>query len=179
MDLYQLINFASPGIFGTAETFRKKYSKFIEIGNNVDASIEERRGKAMVCHEIYQNSSAVIHRRNIEIIKEDLPKKEEFIVKCCLQDFQVQLYKAFLRALPTEKRSELSANHQLNRICCHPNVVGNYLRGKSNDTEDLSWYDNSIKKFKEKIVRNDVDHGSKVKLLIEVIRQCEELGEKL
>uniref|UniRef100_A0AC34FZQ7 Uncharacterized protein n=1 Tax=Panagrolaimus sp. ES5 TaxID=591445 RepID=A0AC34FZQ7_9BILA len=143
-----------------------------------DATDYEQRVKAQACKEIHQKSASVIHRRTVKILGDDLPQKKEYIIKGCLQENQVELYKTFLENYAKEiRRSE----HQLTRICAHANVVDSFIRQqKYNGRDDeFAWYEEWRTKFQGKIQKHDYEAGTKLHLVLEIIRQCEDDFSKI
>jgi SNF2 family DNA or RNA helicase len=136
-DLWSIMEFANPGLLGTAEQFKDRFARPIERGNEgADAAAERLR----------QATSAFVLRRvktDPNIIS-DLPDKVEMPVVCNLTSEQASLYQAevdrMLAAVQASKEGiakkgiVLAGLTRLKQICDHPALFlkdGSRLPGRS------------------------------------------------
>jgi len=136
-DLWSIMEFANPGLLGTAEQFKDRFARPIERGNEgADAAAERLR----------QATSAFVLRRvktDPNIIS-DLPDKVEMKVVCNLTREQASLYQAtvdeMLAAIQGSKEGiakkglVLAMLTRLKQICDHPALFlkdGSRLPGRS------------------------------------------------
>ena len=136
-DLWSIMEFANPGLLGTAEQFKDRFARPIERGNEgADAAAERLR----------QATSAFVLRRvktDPNIIT-DLPDKVEMPVVCNLTSEQASLYQAevdrMLAAVQASKEGiakkgiVLAGLTRLKQICDHPALFlkdGSRLPGRS------------------------------------------------
>ena len=136
-DLWSIMEFANPGLLGTAEQFKDRFARPIERGNEgADAAAERLR----------QATSAFVLRRvktDPNIIS-DLPDKVEMPVVCNLTSEQASLYQAevdrMLAAVQGSKEGiakkgiVLAGLTRLKQICDHPALFlkdGSRLPGRS------------------------------------------------
>ncbi len=124
-ELHAVLDFANPGLFGSAERFKERYSVPIERNASVRATSELRR----------LTSPFVLRRtKNDPAIALDLPRKQEMTVLCNLTAEQAGLYQAvvddLLRRMERirdgshstieRKGTVLAALTRLKQICNHP-----------------------------------------------------------
>lgn len=136
-DLWSIMEFANPGLLGSAEQFKDRFARPIERGNEgADAAAERLR----------QATSAFVLRRvktDPNIIS-DLPDKVEMPVVCNLTSEQASLYQAevdrMLAAVQSAKDGigkkgiVLAGLTRLKQICDHPALFlkdGSRLHGRS------------------------------------------------
>ena len=136
-DLWSIMEFANPGLLGSAEQFKDRFARPIERGNEgADAAAERLR----------QATSAFVLRRvkTDPSIISDLPDKVEMPVVCNLTSEQASLYQAevdrMLAAVRAAKEGigkkgiVLAGLTRLKQICDHPALFlkdGSRLHGRS------------------------------------------------
>ena len=136
-DLWSIMEFANPGLLGSAEQFKDRFARPIERGNEgADAAAERLR----------QATSAFVLRRvkTDPSIISDLPDKVEMPVVCNLTSEQASLYQAevdrMLAAVQAAKEGigkkgiVLAGLTRLKQICDHPALFlkdGSRLHGRS------------------------------------------------
>jgi SNF2 family DNA or RNA helicase len=136
-DLWSIMEFANPGLLGSAEQFKDRFARPIERGNEGADAAAERLRRA---------TSAFVLRRvktDPNIIS-DLPDKVEMPVVCNLTSEQASLYQAevdrMLAAVQSAKDSigkkgvVLAGLTRLKQICDHPALFlkdGSRLPGRS------------------------------------------------
>jgi non-specific serine/threonine protein kinase len=132
-DLHSLLDFANPGLFGTAEQFKERYSVAIERNASERATaLLRRRTEPFVLRRVKTDPA----------IASELPRKQEMTVLCNLTVEQAALYRAVVTRLlqrikgfgytrDLERRgSVLAALTRLKQICDHPALfTGEGARG--------------------------------------------------
>ncbi|XP_064032835.1 DNA excision repair protein ERCC-6-like 2 [Pogoniulus pusillus] len=95
-ELWCVMDWAVPGLLGSREHFKKKFSDPVEHGQRHTATKRELATcrKAMV--KLARKMSGSFLRRTKDFISDQLPKKEDRIVYCLLTDFQRAVYQAVL-----------------------------------------------------------------------------------
>jgi len=124
-ELHSVLDFANPGLFGSAERFKERYSVPIERNSSPFATAELRR----------RTRPFVLRRtKGDPAIALDLPRKQEMTVLCNLTAEQAGLYQAVvddllrrMARLPDGDRGRierkglvLAALTRLKQICNHP-----------------------------------------------------------
>ena len=136
-DLWSIMEFANPGLLGTAEQFKDRFARPIERGNEGAQAAAERLRQA--------TSSFILRRVKTDPnIISDLPDKVEMKVVCNLTREQASLYQAtvdeMLAAIQGSKEGiakkglVLAMLTRLKQICDHPALFlkdGSRLPGRS------------------------------------------------
>ncbi|MEY9964340.1 superfamily II DNA or RNA helicase [Streptacidiphilus sp. MAP12-16] len=124
-ELHSVLDFANPGLFGSAERFKERYSVPIERNASERATAELRR----------RTRPFVLRRSKSDpVVAADLPRKQEMTVLCNLTAEQAALYQAVVDDLLARmERARLDRSHTIQRrglvlaaltrlkqICNHP-----------------------------------------------------------
>jgi SNF2 family DNA or RNA helicase len=124
-ELHAVLDFANPGLFGSAERFKERYAVPIERNASVAATAElRRRTRAFVLRRTKTDPAIAL----------ELPHKQEMTVLCNLTAEQAGLYQAVVQdllrrveRLPDGERGAierkgvvLAALTRLKQICNHP-----------------------------------------------------------
>jgi SNF2-related domain/SNF2 Helicase protein/Helicase conserved C-terminal domain len=119
-ELHALLDFANPGLFGSAARFRERYSVPIERdGNDAAAAALRRLAGPFVLRRLKSDPAIAC----------DLPEKNEMTVMCNLTVEQAGLYRAVVNDLMSRvgrrdgigrKGLVLAALSKLKQICNHP-----------------------------------------------------------
>jgi non-specific serine/threonine protein kinase len=132
-ELHSILDFTNPGLFGTAERFKERYSVAIERNASVRATAQLRQ----------RTAPFVLRRQKSDpAIAAELPRKQEMTVLCNLTAEQAALYRAVVTQLlqrikgmgytrDLERRGfVLAALTRLKQICNHPaHFTGEGVRG--------------------------------------------------
>lgn len=139
-DLHAVLDFANPGLFGSAESFKERFSIPVEQSGNAEVAARLRR-----------LSGPFLLRRSKSdpLIAQDLPAKQEFTVHCGLTAEQAGLYRAVVADLlqrlqgargVERKGAVLAAIGRLKQVCNHPAQLlhdGTAVAGRSGKVERL------------------------------------------
>ncbi|MFD5916509.1 DEAD/DEAH box helicase [Kitasatospora sp. NPDC058201] len=139
-DLHAVLDFANPGLFGTAEGFKERFAIPVEQAGSADAAARLRR---------LAGPFLLRRRKSDPSIVQDLPAKQEFTVRCGLTAEQAGLYRAVVADLlerlgglrgVERKGAVLAAIGRLKQVCNHPAQLlhdGTALEGRSGKVERL------------------------------------------
>ncbi|MFC8450874.1 SNF2-related protein [Kitasatospora sp. NPDC057223] len=119
-ELHAVLDFANPGLFGSAARFRERYAIPVE-----------QHGNAAVAAELQRRTAPFVLRRlkTDPLIAAELPAKQEMTVWCNLTTEQAGLYQAVVAELlhrvqgirGVERRGTvLAAIGRLKQVCNHP-----------------------------------------------------------
>ncbi|KAI9031606.1 P-loop containing nucleoside triphosphate hydrolase protein [Phycomyces nitens] len=120
-EYYHILDFASPGLFGTPVHFRQRYQKVIESVYADSPPSQVYMAKHALYH-LHLLSSNCIHRKDASILKIELPSKVEYIINCNLLEVQFSLYENMLKELLKSSSNPLVGLILLRAICNHPFV---------------------------------------------------------
>lgn len=92
LEYYHIVNWIDEGFLGSLRDFKAKYVVPIAEGLYSDSSPTEARLARRKLAVIKTLLSAKVHRRDIGVIKADLPNKTEFVLSISMSSLQRQLY---------------------------------------------------------------------------------------
>jgi len=134
-ELWSIMDFANPGLLGSAKAFRERYAVPVERHGNPDAAQELRRVTGPFVLRRLKTDRSIIS---------DLPEKQEMKVWCNLTQEQASLYQATVTDMLSriEEASDditrrglvLATMAKLKQVCNHPAHLlgdGSRLAGRS------------------------------------------------
>ncbi|MEU6236558.1 DEAD/DEAH box helicase [Kitasatospora sp. NPDC047058] len=139
-ELHAVLDFANPGLFGSAESFRERFSIPVEQSGNAEVAARLRR---------LAGPFLLRRSKSDPLVAQDLPAKQEFTVRCNLTAEQAGLYRAVVADLlqrlrgirgVERKGAVLAAIGRLKQVCNHPAQLlhdGTGLAGRSGKVERL------------------------------------------
>ncbi|GAA4854893.1 DEAD/DEAH box helicase [Kitasatospora terrestris] len=139
-ELHAVLEFANPGLFGSAESFRERFAVPVEQSGNAEAAARLARLTRPFVLRRLKSDPAIV---------DDLPAKQEFTVRCDLTAEQAGLYRAVVADLlqrlgglrgVERKGAVLAAIGRLKQVCNHPAQLlhdGSALAGRSGKVERL------------------------------------------
>ncbi|MFB7616292.1 SNF2-related protein [Kitasatospora sp. NPDC056181] len=139
-ELHAVLDFANPGLFGSAESFKERFSIPVEQSGNAEVAARLRR---------LAGPFLLRRSKSDPLISQDLPAKQEFTVRCNLTAEQAGLYRAVVADLlqrlagirgVERKGAVLAAIGRLKQVCNHPAQLlhdGTELAGRSGKVERL------------------------------------------
>ncbi|XP_071551421.1 DNA repair and recombination protein RAD54B-like isoform X2 [Panulirus ornatus] len=129
-ELFALVQFVNPGVFGSSVSFRRIYEDPIIASQQPRASLTDKELGASRAMQLNRITSLFILRRTQDIINRYLPPKKEFVVFCHPSETQKSIYLDILgcRSLKkcfssTNAGDHFSAILALRKICNHPALL--------------------------------------------------------
>eukprot|EP00887_Chlorella_sp_A99_P006990 scaffold2.g6990.t1 len=95
-ELYNLINFVSPGTLGEWDIFKRKIVTPLKLGQKEGADCHELKDGRTAQRQLIKALEGVLLRRNKGLIASQLPSKSDNIVYCQLSDLQLAAYRRVL-----------------------------------------------------------------------------------
>ncbi|XP_078073165.1 DNA repair and recombination protein RAD54B isoform X2 [Mustelus asterias] len=139
-EFYSLIEFVNPGILGSSSTYRKIYEEPIIRSQQPTATMDEKQLGEERATELCRLTGLFILRRTQDIINNYLPPKTEWIIFCRPAALQLELYHKLLASHAVksclqgslENSSHLICIGLLKKLCNHPTLLFNTIKGKEN-----------------------------------------------
>ncbi|XP_072324135.1 DNA repair and recombination protein RAD54B isoform X2 [Scyliorhinus torazame] len=139
-EFYSLIEFVNPGILGSSSTYRKIYEEPIIRSQQPSATMDEKQLGEERATELCRLTGLFILRRTQDIINNYLPPKTEWIIFCRPAALQLELYHKLLASHAVksclqgslENSSHLICIGLLKKLCNHPTLFFNTIKGKEN-----------------------------------------------
>ncbi|KAI0082617.1 DNA repair protein, SNF2 family [Panus rudis PR-1116 ss-1] len=136
-EYFALLNFANPNFLGSKAEFRKNFEHAIIRGRDAAASDSVKAESEKKLKELGGLVSRFIIRRTNDLLSKYLPVKYEQVVFCQLSEFQLALYRLFIKSpeiqalLRGTNSQPLKAINILKKLCNHPELLDlpNDLRG--------------------------------------------------
>lgn len=125
VEYFSMVDWIAPGYLGKLEEFRANYVEPIEEGLYVGSSNWERRKARIKLGALTRILDPKIDRKEIEVLKNDLKSKTEFVLHIPLTPLQMTVYKTFV-AVANESSSVQSMTRywgelaMLQLLCSHP-----------------------------------------------------------
>ncbi|KAL1837033.1 hypothetical protein VTJ49DRAFT_4344 [Mycothermus thermophilus] len=96
MDYYAMINWVAPGYLADIAEFRDKYANPIKEGLYIDSDPSQKGLARRKLHALKAIVEPKVHRRDIEVLLHELPRKQEFIITLPLTKVQDKLYRTYV-----------------------------------------------------------------------------------
>ncbi|RGP76542.1 hypothetical protein FSPOR_125 [Fusarium sporotrichioides] len=124
LEYFAMIDWVAPNFLGPYSEFREIYSAPVERGLYHDSTAYEKKKAQMVLKALEQMVAPKVHRRNISVLKGELPPKQEFIIFVPPTEPQKKLYRLYIKGVSREggdtQADTFAAINHLGLICSHP-----------------------------------------------------------
>ena len=145
-EFYAMVSFCNPGLLGTTTEFAKKFERPILAGREPGASDAEIEKGQAANTELSELVNKFILRRTNTILSKHLPPKVVEVVCCKLSPLQQALYEHFLSSksaaqlLSGKATQTLAAITALKKLCNHPKLIHDMIRGAKNTGHAVSGF---------------------------------------
>ncbi|KAF2748402.1 hypothetical protein M011DRAFT_400781 [Sporormia fimetaria CBS 119925] len=129
-ELWNLLNWARPGDYGSAQEWKQRISEPLRVGQSHDATHHQLAQARLKANELVETILLnVFLRRMKTLIADQLPKKSDRVVFCQLTDTQADAYRTFIESEPVEyirrAREPCDCGSDLKRgWCCYQEIPG-------------------------------------------------------
>ncbi|SCB65225.1 unnamed protein product [Fusarium graminearum] len=194
LEYFAMIDWVAPNFLGPYSEFREIYSAPVKQGLFHDSTTAERREAQMLLKALEQMVAPKVHRRNIVVMKGDLPPKQEFIIFVPPTEPQKKLYRLYMEGVSRDgggTPDTLAAIPHLGLICSHPKcfqakileIIQNKIMSKVGEETDKSFPKTIIPEFTETLESfGDLDSPAiswKTELLTTVLNEAREVNDKV
>ena len=178
-EFYNIVDFAKPGILESKSTFNMKFGKPIQDGMDKNSTFEQVQSmKERLC-VLTKHLKKFMNRKDNRTLDPYLNAKTEFVVSVMMNKPQTKLYQHYIdHVYGVKMRKRTMTDHKkLRNIWNHPSP---YIEECQRATENEDIFDTWKKEDKEAFF-NECNEmvGSKLKILLDIIHQCQKEHEKL
>ncbi|KAK4456187.1 protein chromatin remodeling 20 [Podospora aff. communis PSN243] len=132
MNYYAMINWVAPNYLADIQEFKRRFEEPIKEGLYADSSDAAKRKARKMLHILKETVGPKVHRKDVQVLRDTLPGKKEFIITVPLTDVQKRAYKAYLDVVRSRAFSDgaIGFTHAktwslvsvLSRLLAHPRV---------------------------------------------------------
>ncbi len=129
-ELWNLLNWARPGAYGSAQEWKQNISAPLKMGQAHDATHAQLADSRSKAKELVENIlPSVFLRRMKTLIADQLPKKKDRVVFCQLTEAQADAYRAFLESdrcefIRTAREECDCGSGKARGWCCYVEIPG-------------------------------------------------------
>lgn len=193
-EYYSMINWVAPGFLGKKEDFSSKYANPIKDGLWGQSHASERRRARILLAALKKVVSPKVHRRTINVLKESLPGKKEFILYLDLFPIQKKVYQAYMSGvLDTENHITQTTvwgmAASLRELLAHPSIFHRRLnhkkhKGHGQDKDDnykepAEMLTNMLELLGPKRSFDSIGVSYKMLVLDKILEEAMKLGENV
>lgn len=179
-EMYQLINWVQPN-YWSEHLFNEFYANPIRNGMKKDSSNYEVSLMKKRAFLLIRKLKPIVDRKNVDILRAELPQKTELVIGCRMTDFQRELYSKFLETNYKDGTPLFFYWHTIMKIVNHPDLVLSFMNKRNIPPADGLQYNYSWTKplFKENYKKYDVTKSSKLEITLRIIEECLNQNEKI
>lgn len=207
MDYYAMINWVAPNYLADIAEFRDRFSKPIREGLFVDSEPYQKRKARRMLHVLKETVGPKVHRRDIEVLLSELPKKKEFIITLPLTKVQMQVYREYIESIVEPSSEPITGQAKawslvatLGLVLAHPYIFktvveaqkaklsGNQARsfkaGKPEDPDELvpDMPQDVLSRLLSLVSFRDIQNyvlSNKIVVLLRILEECKKAGDKV
>ncbi|KAK3295987.1 uncharacterized protein B0H64DRAFT_160624 [Chaetomium fimeti] len=203
MDYYAMISWVAPNYLADIGEFRDRFSNPIREGLYVDSEPYKKRKARRMLHVLKETVGPKVHRRDIEVLLNELPKKKEFIITLPLTKVQTRSYKTYIecvidpsRELVTGQARAWSLVATLGLVLAHPiifkTVVETQKAGKAKSSKPGKPEDNEemprdipqdvLSQMLTTVSLREIEDytlSNKIVVLLRILDECRKVGDKV
>ncbi|TGJ82914.1 hypothetical protein E0Z10_g5844 [Xylaria hypoxylon] len=194
-EYFAMINWVAPNYLGDILEFRARYANPINHGLHADSTASDRRRALRMLRVLKSEVSPKVSRITIAVLKNNIPRKTEFVITVPLTPIQRQAYEMFIQYHHSNgdsdsKKIPVFAIHDLSLICASPSIfleklkemksVGNSSTNKTESVtlpQQLISDEMALLRNAERGAKDDFALSWKVPILLEILAQCKKLGD--
>ncbi|KAI0526544.1 P-loop containing nucleoside triphosphate hydrolase protein [Xylaria bambusicola] len=190
-EYYAMINWVAPNYLGDIREFRSEYANPIKDGLQADSTWNDRRKALRMLRVLKSEVAPKVNRKTIAVLKQGIPDKTEFVITVPLTLIQRQAYEMFIQFHKGGQSDSTQvpqfAIHDLGLICASPLIFMEKLKdpgGKSADKTETATLprklisdEMALLRTAVREVKDTISLSWKVLLLLEILRQCKEVGD--
>lgn len=128
MEYWCMVDFVRPNFLGTRQEFSNMFERPIHNGQCLDSTASDIKFMRYRSHVLFTQLMGFVQRRSHEVLKQNLPYKEEHVLLIRLSEWQKKLYNFFIKEQLNNSTQWYSLNPiKAFSICCkiwnHPDIL--------------------------------------------------------
>ncbi len=127
MDYYSMINWVAPNYLADIAEFKQRFSNPIEEGLYADSDQHQKKKARKMLRVLKATVGPKVHRKDVDVLRNELPNKKEFILTLPLTKLQTRLYRTYIqlvtdpgRGMITGQARAWSLVARLGLVLAHP-----------------------------------------------------------
>jgi SNF2 family DNA or RNA helicase len=201
MDYYSMINWVAPNYLGPVAEFRQRYEIPIKEGLYADSDSTQKRRARKMLKVLNETVAPKVHRKDIQVLFQELPAKKEFIITLPLTERQVLLYETYIEWATTSAAGESmnvrawSLAATLGLVLAHPFIfktvaqkrkdmskAANDSQSRVGEEDSIEGPENVVHDMLSKVSQRDIEdyaHSNKIIVLLRILDECRKVGDKV
>lgn len=195
-DYYWMIDWVSPGYLADHAEFTQRFETPIKDGLFADSDPNARRKARKQLHVLKGLVDPIVHRRDTDVLRAELPQKREFIITVPLTEIQKRAYESYLDAHDGPWGANFSGQSgvwalvaSLTRLLAHPYIFKVKMeKAKKAKTpkSDVNVEDGLPERNRSEIMTSladrrieDLENSNKMLVLLKILDECRRVGDKV
>ncbi|KAI4870807.1 hypothetical protein F4820DRAFT_145402 [Hypoxylon rubiginosum] len=183
-EYYSMINWIAPNYLSARRDFMSQYATPIQNGLKGTGGASGLKHALKMLRVLKKEVTPKMQRVTIAVLKDDIPKKQEFVLTVPLTPLQREVYETFIRYHKdrTPQPGSLVCAHTLGLVCAHPCIFTTKLKAvqKLDEPTELLPTKLIIDELtilnKEKYL-NAASLSWKILILMSILEECRRLGD--
>ncbi len=180
-EYYHICNFIREGVFGALHQFKKEFIDPILQGQAKDSTRHQKALIATRSADLRKLVDAHVHRKDLSILENDLPKLSQVVVHVRPSHIQSKIYRTFEKARKSnpELRGFFKMYSELSPVHNHPSCLLKYSAAEDTNFISKVWCRKHLTLKSETVELEKITGGNKIVLLLHLLAYAEVLGEKV
>ncbi|KAF2970306.1 hypothetical protein GQX73_g3281 [Xylaria multiplex] len=166
-EYYAMINWVAPNYLGDIREFRAQYANPIKLGLHADSTASDRRRALTMLRVLKSEVSPKVSRITIAVLKNNIPRKTEFVITVPLTSIQRQALicaspSVFLEKLKETKNAGKHSTNKTETVTLPQQLISDEM---------------ALLRNAERGAKDDFALSWKVPILLEILSQCKKLRD--
>ncbi|KAK4169213.1 hypothetical protein QBC43DRAFT_58314 [Cladorrhinum sp. PSN259] len=199
-DYYAMISWVAPNYLGPMPEFNSNFAIPIKEGLYADSNASDKRRAHRLLHVLKETVGPKMHRKDADVLHNELPTKKEFIITLPLTDLQERLYREYINCAMDARVSDNITNQarawslvaKLGLVLAHPRIFKAVAESKKAEAlrqqakeragDDVDLPQDLLSQLLEKVAVREIDrteHSYKILALLRILAECRKVGDKV
>lgn len=182
LEYFHICNFIRKGILGDQNQFKTKFIDPISQGQLKDSTQRQKALTAMLSADLRKLVDAHVHRRDLSILEQDLPKLSQVVIHVRPSHIQSKIYRTYeqARSSNAELKGFFKMYSELSPVHNHPScLLMKYSTTCTEESNSRLWCKKYLSTDGGAAKLGKITGGNKIVLLLHLLAFAEVLGEKV